>query len=207
MSLLNLTGRNVEEAIKKNLQAILVDMPKYKCMVGIPGGEINSKAARKYKKVTETENIPLMVSKHRRYKKFDEETQQAISEELSIRAGQEAVDIATYAAKNEFGSYAEHIPSRPFLRTTMEGEHLRKIEKLAASLLTECAFNNRGAFSFLCDIGLYAAGEVKKNINYGDWAPNSPVTIAIKGSDKPLVDTKTMSRSVTAWVTEKEVIA
>lgn len=36
------------------------------------------------------------------------------------------------------------------------------------------------------------------------WAPNSPVTIALKGSERPLVDTGELRKSITYVVKESE---
>jgi hypothetical protein len=36
-------------------------------------------------------------------------------------------------------------------------------------------------------IGLYGVGLVQKNLTTGNWAPNSPLTVLLKGSSKPLV--------------------
>lgn len=112
------------------------------------------------------------------------------------------VDVAYYAAENEFGVYSKGIPSRPFLRTTFEGERREKISRKAQSILKECAENNRNTLGYLTKLGLYAAGEVRANITQGDFEGNSEITILRKGSSRPLIDTGTMRRYVTAWVTK-----
>jgi hypothetical protein len=159
----------IEEAIKKRLEAILIDINNHKCLVGIPAGKTNIKAEKKYK----------------------------IEQEL---------EIATYAAQNEFGSFSKHIPSRPFLRTTFTGEKMKLIVEKAKGFLTQCAEQNRNAKDFLEKIGLFAAGQVRKNITDGAFTPNPPnasLTIAIKKSSHTLIDTGEMRRAVTSWVTKK----
>jgi hypothetical protein len=118
-------------------------------------------------------------------------------------------EVSMYAAKNEFGSYSEHIPSRPFMRTTFtQGNHLEIIRKRAYQIFNEIAETNRGAKEGLTKLGLFAAGRVKKNIRDGNFTPNppnAPSTIAAKGSDQQLFDTGLMTQSITAWVDKKGV--
>lgn len=158
----------VRAAIMQNLKSIVQDLPNFKCMVGIPAGEINTKAEAKYKRI-------------------------------------EDKDIAYYAAENEFGVFTGEvkIPARPFLRTTFEGENVEKLSKKAQVLLNRCAEENRNAEGYLNQIGLYASTLVQRNIREGDWEPNAPLTVFLKGSSKPLIDTGTMRRAVTSWVTKK----
>jgi hypothetical protein len=210
MNLLPLNKHYIEEAIKKNLEAILIDIPKHKCMVGIPAGTQNTKAIKKYAALSKStfKEVDYAVWKHRRYRKMSPPMKVGIRNELLRRQGKEDVDIAFYAAKNEFGSVSDKIPARPFLRTTFEegSEKMRNIEKKASFLLNQCAEQNRGAADFLNEIGLYAADQVKKNITEGSFSPNppnSPLTVAIKGSSHTLIDTGTMRNAMTAWVTKK----
>jgi hypothetical protein len=208
MNLLPLNKYFVEQQIKQQLEAILIDVPKHKCMVGIPGGQKNEKSVKKYSKFDrETyKEIDYQVWKHWRYRKFSPGTKVAITKELVRRQDQEQVDIAYYAAKNEFGSMSDKVPARPFLRTTFQGERLEKIQKKAQAILSDCAMQNRNAEDFLNQIGLYAASEVQRNITDGSFQPNppnAPLTIAIKGSSHTLIDTGTMRRAITAWVTKK----
>lgn len=191
----------VEAAINARLKAILVDMPKHKALVGIPGGVKNDKAqdvgsdtSASYKKAKR--NIKKLGLDY-------DNLESKVYFALLRRAQQPEMDVATYAAKTHFGSYSENIPARPWLTTTFKGETLKKIRDRAALFLKQCAKENRDAKGFLEKIGLFAAGEVKRNIKNGNWIENSPTTIAIKGSDKPLKDTSTMTRAVTAWVKKK----
>jgi hypothetical protein len=195
MSLIPLKKEFIEMAIKQRLKAILVEVPKYRCLVGIPGGAENK--SRKY-----TDLITTYNRAKRNVKKLgmDPKILRSVWLTLLARENQPDADIATYAAKQEFGSYSENIPPRPFLRTTFEGEKLKKIQDKAISLLRQCAKQNRNAKEYLEKLGLYCADQVRKNIKDGPWEENSLVTIAIKGSTKPLTDTNTMARAITSWV-------
>ena len=201
MSLMPLKRVFIEAAINQRLEALLVEMPKHKCMVGIPGGLVNEKAedqgtdiAAEYKKAKK--NIKKMGLQNKGL-------ETPVYFTLLKRAQQSESDISTYAAKVNFGSYSENIPPRPFLHTTFEGERMKRINKKAGYYLAQCAKLNTSAAMWLEKVGLYAAREVKKNIKEGDWEENSDITKAIKGSDKPLKDTGTMARAVTSWVKKK----
>lgn len=206
MILRELSKIAVEEAIKQNLKAIIYDIPKYKCLVGIPAGKENTASKKKYNKLRIDDVRALDYQVWKKYRKYNPPMKMAITNEMIRRNNQEPVDIAYYASQNEFGSYSDHIPARPFLRTTFEGDKLEKINKKAQQFLNECAENNRGAEDYLNKIGLYAAGLVQENITKGDFTPNppnSPLTIAIKGSSKPLIDTGTMRRALTSWTVKR----
>lgn len=46
-------------------------------------------------------------------------------------------------------------------------------------------------------IGLDAVAAIRRSIRSGDYEPNSALTVAIKGSSKPLVDTGDLNRRIT----------
>lgn len=113
-------------------------------------------------------------------------------------------NIAHYASINEFGSFSKpRIPSRPFMRNTFKGDSMNKISKKAQVLLKQVASENANAKLFMDKLGFMIAGQVRDNITHGDYVPNSKITIAKKGSSKPLIDTGTMRRAITSWVTKK----
>lgn len=51
-------------------------------------------------------------------------------------------------------------------------------------------------------LGILAQGDVQAEITSLSSPPNSPVTIALKGSSNPLIDTGAMRQAVT-WVVER----
>jgi hypothetical protein len=173
-----LNSRNLKEQLEKNLKAILVDCNNYTLKVGIPATVTNTK-----------KSIVKMNKKGERKRK--------------IVKSDVPSSVAEYASKNEFGSFSENIPSRQFMRDTFKGESMSRIRKVANKIFTEIAQANRGAKEALEKLGLYIAGAVQTTINKGKFEKNSPVTIALKGSAKPLIDTGTMKRALTAWVTSK----
>lgn len=102
--------------------------------------------------------------------------------------------VAEYATWNEFGTRT--IPSRPFMRSYFDSsiDDLTRFSTRGIAMV----ISGRGTLNqFFNSAGERMVSGVKKNIIHGTWAPNSPVTIALKGSDKPLFDTGTMYKSVT----------
>lgn len=101
-------------------------------------------------------------------------------------------DVATVAMQNEFGT--DKIPARPFMSRTFD-DHDGEIIKLVKDAVSE----EEDAAGIFRIIGEGIAELMKAEIESGDYAPNSPVTIARKGSDIPLIDTGTMRDSVEYW--------
>lgn len=113
--------------------------------------------------------------------------------------GDESVTLANVAAWNEFGS--ERSPARPFMKQTVV-DYKSKITNHANKALKK-AINGGGAEEALNSIGSFTKGKMQLEIKNGDWEPNSPYTIAKKGSDKPLIDTGRMRQSIVYVIKEK----
>lgn len=178
-----LNPANVKEQLEKRLKAILLDCEGLKISVGIPGDLTN-----------DTEGQGYINKKGKLSKRI-------------VKSGR-SVAIAEYASQNEFGVIGDKskgvnaIPSRPAFRTTFRkgSPYYNKLKKIATKVLADMAMDNRDAQEYLTRLGLSAAGFIKLNIRDGQWKPNAPYTIRKKGSSKPLIDTGTMSRAITAWV-------
>ena len=108
-----------------------------------------------------------------------------------------------------------HIPARSWLQmplTSPEGVKLLK-EAIKANISQDEDLNKyliENDESFLKDIaeaiGLTAIMHIQEAFQtdgFGEWKPNSPFTIAQKGSAKPLVDTGELRKHVTYEVEEK----
>jgi len=99
--------------------------------------------------------------------------------------GEKVVD---YAYLNEFGT--NKIPQRSFIRSTFD-EQNKNWYKAAADI------NITGnILADLKKIGVQATNDITKKIDTTYYPPNSPFTIAKKGSSKPLIDTGQMRASV-----------
>lgn len=105
--------------------------------------------------------------------------------------------VAYVATIHEFGT--SKTPARPFMRPAVQDHGAEWIESLAQGV----AASLRGGPSpeqVLEVVTLQAAGDVAQKIQAVTSPALSPVTIARKGHDKPLVDTGQMLQSVTGKV-------
>lgn len=95
------------------------------------------------------------------------------------------INIAQYAAQNEFGT--DKIPQRSFIRSAFD-ENLNLIEQLVEKQYGEIIDGTKSISSGLGIIGQFIESTVKLKIRQIRMPPNSPRTIAMKGSSKPLID-------------------
>jgi hypothetical protein len=128
-----------------------------------------------------------------------------IPDATADRPGGEEVTNAELGYLNEFGSPANNIPARPFL---IPG--VTRIEQQAAVLLRKGAEHSldtgASAVPSLDAAGQLAENSVKRWFTdpANGWAPNTPSTIRKKGSNRPLIDTGELRRSVTHVVVDKK---
>jgi hypothetical protein len=119
---------------------------------------------------------------------------------------------AIVAAKNEYGGvypteqeYKDRaskkgitlpdeisIPPRPFMQTTFVNNE-NKWGKLFTNAALENNWNIENSLNIL---GSQIRLDIRDTIENGSFEKNSPRTIAIKGSEHPLIDTGEMSKSV-----------
>ena len=104
-------------------------------------------------------------------------------------AEDDGTDICDIAAWNELGT--EHIPSRPFLRKSVD-ENEGKINQFLQAEVRSLA-SGKTAEALLNEIGNFQKSLV----------PNAESTIRRKGSSKPLIDTGRMRQSVNYVVKRK----
>ena len=108
----------------------------------------------------------------------------------------EEFNLASLAAVLEFGN--ERIPSRPFLRQTLQ-ENQEKYTDLFAQLFGQGV----DIPQIYEQIALVAQADVQLNIVKGEWVANAESTIKRKGSSKPLIDTGRLRQSITGVVREE----
>ncbi|ELM3737090.1 hypothetical protein RYR42_002582 [Edwardsiella piscicida] len=109
------------------------------------------------------------------------------------------IPVPMVAATNEFGNPAHNQPPRPFFRNAIAENEEKWKEK--TSQLIERGDDIGEIFSILGEI---IVGDIRQSIITLDSPPLSPVTIAKKGFDKPLIDTKNMLDSISYEVGEIE---
>ena len=103
-------------------------------------------------------------------------------------------------AKNEFGV---GVPKRSFLRSPffLHGDRLLKdAQNDARTQLKEVGRKPRQTAKKLLDrVGIAGENLVQEAFEtrgFGSWAPNAPVTIELKGSDAPLIDTAQLRHAI-----------
>ena len=97
--------------------------------------------------------------------------------------------MASLAAVLEFGN--ARIPSRPFLRDTLE-----KYREKYTALFAEQLKQGKSPEQAMSLIAVIAQGDVQDNIVNGNWVPNAKSTIRRKKSSKPLIDTGKLRQSI-----------
>lgn len=124
---------------------------------------------------------------------------------VEVRNGRKqkaGISIAQYAAQNEFGTRT--IPERSFMRTAFD-ENINTIERFAAiqiGLVIDGESSIRQAFGL---IGQAMQGMIQRKIRQINSPPNSPRTIAEKGSSKPLIDFGQMIASIRYAIRKRQV--
>jgi hypothetical protein len=104
--------------------------------------------------------------------------------------GQTVVDVAAW---NEFGT--ETIPERSFLRSTIGNNRAKYKGEFQKAYLEAIrgGMNLRASAGF---IGNVARDDIKKTINDMKDPPNAASTIARKGFDDPLIETRKLWASI-----------
>lgn len=122
---------------------------------------------------------------------------------VGFPAGKVGSDILNRAAWNHFGTrggaagggWGGPIPARPFLLLAIranKGKYRAALRNSAARIM----MGETTARTMLARLGIDAQGDVQSMI--GAVGPaNSPVTVALKGSSTPLIDTGAMRGAVT----------
>ena len=120
----------------------------------------------------------------------EKELQKAIWNEFGTRGGASG------------GGWGGPIPERPFMRNAMRdnrSDYNMQLIKGAGFLIREAIKGNGIAAAkrnVLGKLGIRARGDIQDEIVALSSPPNSPLTIELKGSDSPLIDTGMMKSSV-----------
>lgn len=102
--------------------------------------------------------------------------------------------VASVAWQNEYGSAAEHRPSRPFFRNMIAAKSPEWPDRLAAAARA----TNLDGDAALELLGESIADDLRESINEFTTPALSQRTIDEKGFDKPLIDTAVMIRAITS---------
>lgn len=107
------------------------------------------------------------------------------------RSGKTVADVATI---NEFG--APGVPQRSFIRAWFDensAKNREAVKRMAQSVL-KGKRTRKDAVELLAQAFV---GQIQRRMAQGIPPPNSPITIALKGSSKPLIDTGQLRSSIT----------
>lgn len=123
---------------------------------------------------------------------------------VGFPSGQASADNVAKAIYNEFGTrggasgggWGGPIPERPFMRNAMRSNQAKYTAALRASAPKILDGSTDGDI-VMRKLGILAQGDIQAEITSLSSPPNSPVTIARKGSSKPLIDTGEMRAAVT----------
>ena len=101
--------------------------------------------------------------------------------------------VQDVAAWNEYGT--GDIPERSFIRSTMADK--RKVYFRRVSVLASAAIQGTDRIpDGMVRIGNVAKSDIKRKINDIKSPPNAPATIAKKGRNDPLIDTRHLLGSI-----------
>jgi len=101
------------------------------------------------------------------------------------KANESMVDIAF---KNEFGTNGPpRIPARSFVRSTYD-ENLQRLIKIQNAEFDKIVAGKTTVYKSLSAQGIWMQNKIQTKITTLKTPPNSPRTIAIKGSSNPLID-------------------
>lgn len=193
-------------------------------LVGVPAGEFEGGAHRRGEKQqvrfnSTRQRIAAAAAKARAEREFrrsslatEEELRSgpmaAVMRRTAKAAGEAAkqgyttrttsgdIPMAMIAAIHEFGKPEIGIPERSFLRGGIQRGRPR-FSRLNAANLRCVVLGSKSVDESLEQLGVVAAGEVKREFTAGTFEPNKPATIARKGSSRPLIDTGSLRQSIT----------
>lgn len=97
-----------------------------------------------------------------------------------------------------FGSVTNNIPARDFLLMPIETKKRELLKAMGGSASRE-AFARKDFTKMFEILGTTAVGFVDEAFatgGFGQWPPNTPSTVAQKGSSAPLIDTGELRKSI-----------
>jgi len=101
--------------------------------------------------------------------------------------------IVEVAANNEYG--VGNIPQRSFMRSTFDEQRV-KINDVVSKQYEKILDGKSTVKKSLGLLGEFMEGKIKRKITDLKTPPNSPLTIKLKKSSNPLIDTGTMRASI-----------
>ena len=110
---------------------------------------------------------------------------------------------AQYGTYNEFGVPSKNIPSRPFMRSTLDNNKKELARDLKRNIMRLAVARQSNPFPAFETTGIKLEGMIKKAIRNWKEPPNKPSTVRKKGANNPLVDTGALMASVSYQVVSR----
>jgi hypothetical protein len=129
-----------------------------------------------------------------------QEGSQTHSQSQGNRKKEGGLSMPEIAAKNEFGDRG--VPARPFMSTSFD-ENRKQIQSFIETYQSEVFTGRMTAKQMVGNLGQDLVRIVQQKIYQIQYPPNSPRTIAIKKSSKPLIDFGQMVNAVTYKIVKK----
>jgi hypothetical protein len=107
----------------------------------------------------------------------------------------DGTNVAFVAFIHEFGAPGANIPARPFMRPTVNSQKETWV-KTVKDGVPLVVMGRLTAFDVLDAVGIKGSADIQETISKVTSPPLRPMTIARKGSAKPLIDAGQMFASV-----------
>lgn len=103
--------------------------------------------------------------------------------------------VAYVASIQEYGTEDGRIPERPFLSTTFD-DNMEQWREYGRDIVKDVIAGRRTLRTGMKRLGSIQMMEVRKTITKMKTPPNAPSTIARKGSNNPLIDTRKLRNGI-----------
>lgn len=132
----------------------------------------------------------------------------SISEQKDIKSKMDGGSTYSQAHQMflmENGSDLYHIPPRPIIEPAIKKNQKMISKELGVAGKLILQGKESEAIQQLENVGEFASGKCREYFDDPDngWPKNSPITIKKKGSDKPLIDTSELRKSLTFIISER----
>lgn len=147
--------------------------------------------------------MPRTIDKDRGYSRIRAQLKQAhrirvtAGWQLDARHPNFEGPTAELAAIHEYGG--GNVPARPMLRPVFD-KNLEKYRRLQRDLWGAVLGGKKNINEALKELGEVMVRDVKEHILIGPHRPLAPSTVARKGHDQPLIETKTLHDQVSSKV-------
>lgn len=128
-----------------------------------------------------------------------------VPQEKSQREGNnEPITNAELMFIHSKGSPIRNIPPRPTIEPTIDKNNSKIAQKYSEAIKKILLFRKNEGRQDLEKLGLWLVNKVRAMFGSDELTPLRPATIKAKGSDRPLIDTGQLRKSVTYVIRRKK---